>query len=136
MYRPRYTSTRSVASAIPATATFLRIAARLSAPGVMARRLLITTLSGGGGPHIDWMYRRGREMDSLAKMFGLMTSIMVGACGFMLILLFAGLYLYLIELALGPVDDSRYVFAGGLLLGFALSVRSFDAFTRWFTRGS
>lgn len=71
-------------------------------------------------------------MDSVPKLFGLMTSIMVGACGFMLILLFAGLYLYLIELALGPVDDRRYVFAGGLLLGFALSVRSLDAFTRWF----
>ncbi|MBL8660817.1 MAG: hypothetical protein JNM75_13810 [Rhodospirillales bacterium] len=72
--------------------------------------------------------------DGLARFFGVMTSILVGACGFLLILLFAGLYLSVVEWSLGPVDDRRFVIAGGLLLGFAIAMRGLDAFVRWFHR--
>ena len=73
-------------------------------------------------------------MYGIVRFMGLATSIMVGVGAFMLIELFAAAYLSGIEALVGEVDDPRFVFAGGLLLGFVLVVRGLDTVFRWYRR--
>jgi len=73
-------------------------------------------------------------MDSMTRFLGLATSMLVGVCGFVLIVLFAGTYLTVLEWLLGPVDDPRTVLAGGLVLGFAGVLQGLDRFVRWYER--
>ena len=70
-------------------------------------------------------------MSSIVRFIGIATSIMMGIGAFMLIELFAAASLCAIETVVGEVDDPRFVFAGGLLLGFFLAVRALDAVFRW-----
>ena len=72
--------------------------------------------------------------EGLAKLFGVATSIMVGVFAFILIHLFAGAYLSVIEWIFGEVDDRRLVFAGGLILGLVIAMKALGAFSRWFSR--
>lgn len=73
-------------------------------------------------------------MDSMIRFLGLATSLLVGVCGFLLIVLFAATYLTVLEWVLGPVDDPRTVLAGGLVLGFAAVLKGLDVFVRWYER--
>lgn len=75
-------------------------------------------------------------MLGIIRFMGLVTSIMLGIGGFMIIELFAAAYLSAIEALVGQVDDPRLVFAGGLLLGFFLVVRGLDTLFRWLARGA
>jgi hypothetical protein len=75
-------------------------------------------------------------MSSIVRFVGIATSIMLGIGTFMLIELFAASYLSVIEALVGEVDDPRFVFAGGLLLGFFLAIRGIDAIFRWYRRGA
>lgn len=74
-------------------------------------------------------------MGSIVRFIGIATSIMLGVGAFMLIELFAAAYLSVIEALVGQVDDPRFVFAGGLLLGFFLVIRGLDMVFRWYRRG-
>lgn len=80
--------------------------------------------------------RAGRGMDRQVGILGAVTSILVGAGTFVVIALFASFYLLVIEWAMGPVDDRRFVLAGGLVLGFLFALKGLDRFTRWCDRGS
>ncbi|HRK95963.1 MAG TPA: hypothetical protein PK694_06540 [Rhodospirillales bacterium] len=73
-------------------------------------------------------------MGDIVRFMGLATSIMLGIGVFLLIELFAAGYLSAIEAVVGEVDDPRFVFAGGLLLGFFLAIRGLDALFRWYRR--
>jgi hypothetical protein len=75
-------------------------------------------------------------MLSIGRFMGIATSIILGVGAFMLIELFAAVYLYAIEAMVGKVDDPRLVFSGGLLLGFFLAIRGLDAVFRWYRRGA
>lgn len=75
-------------------------------------------------------------MGGIVRFIGIATSIMLGVGVFMLIELFAAAYLCAIEAMVGPVDDPRFVFAGGLLLGFFLAIRGLDALFRWHRRNA
>lgn len=75
-------------------------------------------------------------MSNIVRFMGIAMSIMLGVGAFILIELFAAAYLSAIEALVGKVDDPRFVFAGGLLLGFFLVIRGIDAVFRWYRRGA
>lgn len=74
-------------------------------------------------------------MEGMARVLGAVTSILVGVFIFLLVVIFAALHLVVVEWMLGPVDDRRFVLAGGLLLGFAIAIKCLDIFSRWYGRG-
>lgn len=66
-----------------------------------------------------------------AKLVATATSIMAGIGAFMLIQLFAGLYLHTVEWLFGGVDSRRLVFAGGLVLGFVIAEKALGRLCLW-----
>lgn len=60
---------------------------------------------------------------------------MIGIGAFMLIQLFAGIYLHAVEWLFGEVDSRRLVFAGGLVLGFVIAAKVLDRLCRWMNEG-
>lgn len=70
-------------------------------------------------------------MDGAARLVAKATSIMVGIGAFMLIQLFAGVYLHAVEWLFGGVESRRLVFAGGLVLGFVIAEKALGRVCVW-----